>query len=161
MQLTITIFSYATLYNQNNIIYLAFPFALFILLKMTSQYLLYRPVKYKDDGRDIVSFLDFVTIHVTFPSINAWISYQLYYSVALTSTVVCKTSFIDQNWLNFCEGESDDDNTFFYKKMMVPSIFAFMLLFVEASINLTYYKDCVFGIVTLFMFVGILWVNEE
>ena len=106
LQLTITIFSYATLYNQNNIIYLAFPFALFILLKMTSQYLLYRPVKYKDDGRDIVSFLDFVTIHVTFPSINAWISYQLYYSVALTSTVVCKTSFIDQSWLNFCEGES-------------------------------------------------------
>ena len=38
-------------------------------------YLIYKPLKYKDDGRDVVGWLDFVTIHTTFPAINAWVSY--------------------------------------------------------------------------------------
>lgn len=67
---------------------------MFIGLKMTAQYTLYRPVKYKDDGRDIVSFVDYVTIHVTFPGINCWVSYQLYYAMMLTTTTVCKTDII-------------------------------------------------------------------
>ena len=94
IMMAITLFSYATLYSETNFIYLVLPVAFFILLKMISQYMLYLPVKYKDDGRDIVSFIDFVTIHVTFPFINAWISYQLYYTMALTVTVVCPTSFM-------------------------------------------------------------------
>jgi hypothetical protein len=39
--------------------------------------MLYNRVKYRDDGREKVSFVEFVTIHVTFPVMNAWISYQL------------------------------------------------------------------------------------
>ena len=68
---------------------------------MTINYLIYSPLKYKDDGRDIVSVIDFVTIHMTFPAINAWVSYQLYYTILVTWTTVCSTDLfkgIDQSY---------------------------------------------------------------
>ena len=61
---------------------------------MTFHYFIYVPIKYKDDGRDIVSFIDFVTIHVTFPAINAWITYFLYYTIIVTVTTVCESNGI-------------------------------------------------------------------
>ena len=51
-------------------------FGIFILLKFVGYHTLYRKVKYSDDGRELVSLVDFVTIHVTFPVMNAWLSYQ-------------------------------------------------------------------------------------
>ena len=33
------------------------------------------------------------------------------------------------------------------------------LLFVEASMYLTYYKDCVFAFTILLLYIGMLWVN--
>jgi len=59
-------------------------FAAFLVLK--SKYLLiifivyvhyfgYRRVKYMDDGRDYVSFKEFLSIHVTFSVLNSWMSY--------------------------------------------------------------------------------------
>ena len=36
-----------------------------------------------------------------------------------------------------------------------------MLLFVEASINLTYYRDVVFAFVVFEIYFGMLWVNYE
>ena len=45
--------------------------------------------------------------------------------------------------------------------MIIPSICAFTLLFVEASINLTYYKDCIFMFTSLLIFFGMFWVNFE
>ena len=50
-----------------------------ILLKLIIWKSLYRKVKYRDDGRELVSFVDFVTIHVTFPILNAWLTYQTLY----------------------------------------------------------------------------------
>jgi len=41
--------------------------------------LVYGRVKYKDDGRELVGFIEFITIHVTFSVLNAWMSYQLAY----------------------------------------------------------------------------------
>ena len=49
--------------------------------------------------------------------------------------------------------------TYFYSYLRVPSYIVFSLLFVEASINLTYYKDCIFAMTTLLIFIGMLWVN--
>ena len=43
--------------------------------------------------------------------------------------------------------------------MILPSVFSMVLLFVEASVNLTYYKDCVFALTTFLMFIGMLWFN--
>ena len=52
-------------------------------------YLIYRTVKYKDDGRDLVTPLDFVTIHVTFPFISAWVSYQIVYTASIALCALC------------------------------------------------------------------------
>ncbi len=64
-------------------------------------------MKYKDDGRDVVTFLDFLTIHCTFPAINAWISYQLYFCAFITSTTVCDTTYLKELDTQFC---TDYDN---------------------------------------------------
>ena len=65
-------------------------------------YLIYKPLKYKDDGRDVVNWLDFVTIHMTFPAINVWASYQLYYSILITVTTMCDSSYIGAESSNYC-----------------------------------------------------------
>ncbi len=49
--------------------------------------------------------------------------------------------------------------TYFYSYLKIPSYVVFCLLFAEASINLTYYKDCVFAFVTFMIYFGMLWVN--
>ena len=118
----------------------------------------------------MVSFIDFVTIHGTYPAINAWISYQMYYYVTITVTTVCDTSFFDDLTTDYCEDyfahrDKDDPTSkntiylYFYSILVTPSLIAFGLLFVESSINLTYYKDCVFALTTFFMFIGMYWVN--
>ena len=43
----------------------------------------------------------------------------------------------------------------------MPSLIAFCLLFVEASIYITYYKDCIFAFVILLTFMGMMWVNIQ
>ena len=63
----------------------------FILLKLAVHYLIYLKVKYKDDGRELVSFSDFFTIQVCFPAINAWITYQTLYVLFLTVSMLCPT----------------------------------------------------------------------
>ena len=129
-------------------------------------HLIYLPVKYKDDGRDIVSFIDFITIHCTFPAINAWVSYQAYYCLAVTFTSVCTTNYIAQDEGSYCYDYQHTSKffwwgrfTYFYSALVGPSIIAFCLLFVEASINLTYYKDCIFSATSLLIFFGMLWVQ--
>lgn len=130
---------------------------------MTIHYFIYSPLKYKDDGRDIVSFIDFVTIHVTFPAINAWITYFLYYTIIVTVTTVCDSNRIFTNVISqYCTNywnAGDEKETYFYYNLFIPSQIAFILLFVEASINLTYYKDCVFAVTVLSSYLGMLWVN--
>ena len=134
---------------------------------VTTHNYIYSPLKYKDDGRDVVSFIDFITIHSTFPAINAWISYQMYYNLAITATTVCDTSYFDDVSGNYCSGYPADDGLhkdtryyYFYPFLMQPSLIAFALLFVETSINITYYKDCVFAWTNLCMYLGMFWVNR-
>ena len=125
-------------------------------------YLIYKPLKYKDDGRDVVNWLDFVTIHMTFPAINVWASYQLYYSILITVTTMCDSSYIGAESSSYCINYSkagDDRYVYYYNTLSAPSLIAFFILFVEMSVNLTYYKDCVFATITLLMFVGMYWAN--
>ena len=82
-----------------------------ILFAVTTHYFIYSPLKYKDDGRDVVSFIDFITIHATFPAINAWISYQMYYYLAITATTVCDTSYFDDIRTAYCDGYNDIAST--------------------------------------------------
>ena len=53
--------------------------------------MIYEPVKYKDDGRDVVTMADFITIHVTFPVMNAWVTYQMYFCMMASVTTICYT----------------------------------------------------------------------
>ena len=92
---------------------------MFLCLKLTVHYLIYRPLKYKDDGRDVVSFIDFITIHCTFPAINAWISYQMFYSAMITVTTICDTplfSEIDSDWCSNYNNIKDDDPDYLNKR---------------------------------------------
>ncbi len=59
------------------------------LIVVLVQLFLYRRVKYKDDGRELVSMVEFITIHVTFPILNAWISYMLAYQIMITLAQSC------------------------------------------------------------------------
>lgn len=52
-------------------------------------YLIYRAVKYKDDGRDVVTVADFISIHITFPFIHAWVSYQIVYVFMIALCAMC------------------------------------------------------------------------
>lgn len=112
-----------------------------------------------------------MTIHVTFPVINAWITYQLYFSIMATLSTVCDTHVLYNISPEFCAAYNNEEvgqklsqnekYVYFYGKMVVPSLICCGLLFVEASVNLTYYKDCIFGFTVLMLYIGMLWVNVE
>jgi hypothetical protein len=59
------------------------------LLKVVIYLFIYRPIKYKDDGRELVSWFEFLTIHVTFPVLNAWVTYQLVYNMFIILAMTC------------------------------------------------------------------------
>ena len=111
--------------------------------------------------------IDFITIHVTFPTINAWISYNLYFSLMISVATVCNTEQFNSFSGDWCDTYNKGDlkeeqkYVYFYGKMVVPSICVFALMFVEASVNLTYYKDCVFASTVFLLYLGMLWVNYE
>lgn len=81
-------------------------------------------------------------------------------------TTICESNYfngVDDFWCLDYNALSAgfEKNTYFYSYMIVPSVWAFVLLFVEASVNLTYYKDCVFALTTFSMFIGMLWFNYD
>ena len=53
---------------------------------------IYLRLKYKDQGFEKVQWNEFFTIHVTFPVINAWISYTLVYILFLNTVNLCDYS---------------------------------------------------------------------
>ena len=91
MTLTMTMASFIYMYQEHNLTLLLLPCVMFVILKLVVQYMIYEPVKYKDDGRDVVTVADFITIHVTFPVMNAWVTYQMYFSMIATITTICST----------------------------------------------------------------------
>ena len=86
---------------NTNLLFQTFLTKIFVVLVVIF-YLIYKPLKYKDDGRDVVNWLDFVTIHMTFPAINVWASYQLYYSILITVTTMCDSSYIGAESSSYC-----------------------------------------------------------
>ena len=78
--LTIDVTSLAYL-ADTQVYIIVIPLLGFILLKLAVHYCIYLKVKYKDDGRELVSFADFFTIQVCFPAMNAWITYQTFFAL--------------------------------------------------------------------------------
>mmetsp|Transcript_35934 Transcript_35934/g.47279 ORF Transcript_35934/g.47279 Transcript_35934/m.47279 type:complete len:90 (+) Transcript_35934:1298-1567(+) len=87
----------------------------------------------------------------------------------VTVATVCDTKPFEGltgEWCHYYSADDSDLNdaqkyVYFYGKMIVPSVCVFALLFVEASVNLTYYKDCVFAFTVFMLYFGMLWVNME
>lgn len=121
-------------------------------------------MKYKDDGRDLVTVADFVALHVTFPFINAWVTYQIVYVASIALCAMCPDQGMPNSpndWY-FCQRYVTPDAARFYYILCVePSKAAFLLIFIEMSIYITYYKDVMFSLLTLVNFVGMLIVSQE
>jgi hypothetical protein len=125
-------------------------------------YLIYSTVKYKDDGRDVVTMIDFLSIHVTFPYISAWVTYQIVYTASIALCALCpdEGSSISPNDMAFCaKFQTTDVKRFYYYLTVETSKVAFVLIFVEMSIYLTYYKDIVFSFTTLVNYTGMFIVS--
>ena len=77
---------------------------------MTS--IIYNRIKYRDDGRELVSWFEFVTIHMTFPCLNAWLTYALCYQISDVMLLSCpylgplKKGIVTPNW--WCIGGGAD-----------------------------------------------------
>lgn len=50
---------------------------------------IYLRLKYRDEGFEMVQWNEFITVHVTFPVLNAWLSYTLVYILFLNIVSLC------------------------------------------------------------------------
>ena len=50
---------------------------------------IYLRLKYRDEGFEMVQWNEFITVHVTFPVLNAWCSYTLVYILFLNIVNLC------------------------------------------------------------------------
>lgn len=120
----------------------------------------YHRVKYKDDGREIVSFMEFLTIHCTFPIINAWMSYNLAFEfIAVLSQYCPYTPLADAPDWRFCGShpEAKSEQAYYYSLFLNPAKVCYLILVCENLINLAYYKDIIFGLVVILEFAGIFY----
>ena len=158
--LTMSILMYSLLFADNAFKYSIFTVGSFAILKLQLHYLIYAQVKYKDDARDVVTVWDFLTIHCTFSVFNAWISYQLLFVIFTTLTVLCPgPEEQDKSSLAWCKrmAEGLTEQEYYYRMFVQPSKFAYLLIFAEMSCYMAYYKDVIFGLITLLNYSGMLF----
>lgn len=98
----------------------------------------YRKIKYKDDGRDYVSPLEYISIHMTFSVLHAWISYFMMFNFFQSLTIIVKKL------------------PFNLIPIEVFAIIALTLILIEMCIYLAYFKDIIFSLVTLVNYIGLL-----
>ena len=87
--MAVSVLAFSLLSNGFSIWLYIESFILFLILKIVLHFMIYKTTKYKDDGRDLVSFVDFISIHCTFPIMNAWITYQTLYVFFMTLATIC------------------------------------------------------------------------
>ena len=149
---------------------LVIPLIGFALLKLQVHYMLYLKVKYKDDGRELVTFADFITIQVCFPALNAWMTYQFFFMMMLTASTICPSDKADYKNIGFQEKFcprlykdneilAQDPNwrtTVTYNWLYPYCAVAVIFMFMELSIFLAFYKDVIFSLVTLANYWGMI-----
>ena len=118
--------------------------AIFLFIKVYTHIFIYRRIKYLEDGRDYVSEKEFVSIHMTFSLLHSLLSYYLVYNF-ISSIGFIIDEFVQQNVM------SSTELIFSYE---VWSIWGLLFLFLEMSVYLTYYKDVIFSLVTIFNYIG-------
>ena len=116
---------------------------------------MYERVKYKDDGRELVGFIEFVTIHCTFSILNAWISYQLAYQFMIMLSSSCPYK-VDHSDNYFCkESNNVSKDAYYYTLFLEPAKIIYCLILLENVMYLAYYKDVIFGLCCCIIFGGI------
>ena len=159
--MAISVLSFSLLSTNFSISTYIGAFIMFLILKAVLHFLIYKTTKYKDDGRDLVSGVDFVSIHCTFPAMNAWVTYQTLYVFLMTLSAVCPEKAqswqknLSYDWCNKWQGL--DENLYYYAMLVIPSKVCFILIFVEMAIFITYYKDVVFAFITFTNFCGMYY----
>jgi hypothetical protein len=102
----------------------------------------YRKVKYLDDGRDYVSSMEFLAIHVTFSVLNSWMTYFVIYN--FFSVIKILDQITDVNLA-----------------IETVSVIAMVIMIFESTVYLAYYKDIIFAMVTLLNYIGMYLHNYE
>jgi hypothetical protein len=101
----------------------------------------YRKIKYKDDGRDYVSALEFLSIHMTFSILHSWVTYFTIFNFFQSIDQIIRLN--------------SDSDIIQYVSVDVLAEICFFIILVEMCIYLAYYKDIIFSLATLINFVGI------
>ena len=104
-------------------------------------FFIYHRVKYQDDGRFIVTRLEFIAVHVNISLFVAWILIQVFVKVFVFITYTREYEDADAVYLNW-----DNSNW---------AIVANVLLFCLGVISLSSYKDVFFNLVVIYSFIGI------
>lgn len=139
-----------------------------MLLKLCSSYM-YHKVKYLDDGRDLVSAPDFVSIHVAVSIMNSWMTYICIYTSAINFARLCPYSFLSADTKRYhwyCPQYSSEEESlplqqYYYNMFMTYSEFFIIVILCEVFYVLAYYKDIVFSSCFLCFFVGMLITNYQ
>ena len=107
-----------------------------------------------------MNWVEFVTIHCTYPIINAWMSYNLAFEfIAVLSQYCPYDPKPDSKQWYFCTGNPDNlsESAYYYSLFYNPAKVCYLILVCENLINLAYYKDVVFGLMLTLEFAGIFY----
>jgi len=145
-------------------------------------FFIYEKIKYHDDGFEKVTGTEFLTIHITFPVTNAWISYTLAYVLFINFTNYCNFTVLQleatckpnsvggivctNNREAVCGSiylpgtDQTLDPLAFYQTLFTwPTVAVLVVLAAEAAMNLAYYKDIIFATVVTLNFVFMWYQN--
>jgi len=119
-------------------------------------------VKYRDDGRELVTWLEYLTIHTTFPFLNAWASYYLTYTISVLMITMCPYSRPDLKDKIWCNGDySLPEKQYEFSIFTWTAYFAYALLTCENMIYLAYYKDVAFSFAVVGEFCGMFYFAKQ
>jgi hypothetical protein len=123
---------------------------------------MYISVKYKDDGREFVTVLEFITIHCTFPALNAWLTYQLLYQTAQLITASCPYSQrLNPPYFYCTKGlVTETPEQYNYNCVRWFGFLAYFIITCENMIYLAYYKDVMFCLCVILEFSSMFYWSE-
>lgn len=134
---------YLALRNLTENIYINMICTLLLFVLSIFIYLLYQRIKYRDDGRFIVSRFEYYGVHARFSTLLSWTMLCMIHRVFVCLSFSDNTQDI-LGWSN--------DNW---------SILAICLFFALGVIFLTSYKDVFFNIMVIYSFIGIFIMQSH
>lgn len=122
-------------------------------------------VKYKDDGREIVSWYEYVTIHTTFPFINAWMTYTLFYQFTLVVLLECPyDNRFDEDVHLVCHNgnpNAQSKGEYQYNLLINYAKSFYLFILIESIYGLAYFKDIAFCFFVGVEYCGMFFFSKE